>query len=459
MNIRKSLSIFLVLSLLMAVMVNSASSSDFSADEKSESSDIPWKTSTVMEVLSDTEFASVVLIDGSPGITYFKDDEIWICKANGSVASPCYHTNSVSLSFDQSTVSEAGIYDYPDTFTAKWAYQPNLTDSVYLYWVELMKNNLSFVDSGDIHLFDLDTGESVKGPIAMALDESGKPHVAVILHHNDYDRLIYIYWTGISNASCGFSSVYQCDRIQVVPSDTGIYRTPNIVLASDGTPRITYIQDISTSYMIKFAYPRTGDAYHPNCGPGNNTWRCINLMYGLNDNSKMDLAMGTTQPHVAWTYPSAMGDHSVIGGYARRVGFLGGDCVEDYVMNPFTRLVELVHTWKCDPDFTHNSLSTPGTSAYISLDVTTLNEPVVAHQVCDASYCELHVRYIDPNMDFSADEDVVVESGPASFGRRVSLILNANNLGFMGYYDDRDYDTFLKTAQQYAHVFLPALIR
>jgi len=458
MNIRKGLSIFLVFSLLMAVMVNSASSSSLFEGSKSESSDIPWKTSTILNDTSGVQFSSALLIDGSPGIAYLKNGEIWICKANGSVASPCYHTNIASLSFDQSTVSETGIHDYPDTFAAKWAYLPSFDDSIYLYWVELMKNSLEFVDSGEIHLFDLEAGETVKGPIAMTLDESGKPHVAVILHHADYDRLVYIYWTGISNTSCGFSSVYQCDPIQVVPSETGVYRTPNIVLASDGTPRITYIQDVGTSYMIKFAYPRTGDAYHPNCGPGN-TWRCINLVYQLNDNSKMDLAMGPTNPHVAWTYPSAMGDHPVIGGYARRVGFLGADCVEDYVMNPITRLVVLANTWKCDPDFTHNSLSTSGTSAYISLDVTSLNEPVVAHQVCDETYCALHARYIDPGGDFSSDEDVIVDSGPASFGRRVSLILNSSNLGFMGYYDDRDYDTYVKTAQQFAKVFIPALRR
>ena len=276
MNIRKGLSIFLVLSLLMAVMVNSASSSALFEDEKSTSSNIPWKTNTVMEVVSDTQFSSAVLIGGYPGITYFKDDEIWICKVTGSVSSPCYHTSSVSLSFDQSTVSEAGIHDYMDTFSAKWAYQPNLTNSVYLYWVELMKNTLGFVDLGEIHLFDLETGETVKGPIALALDQNGRPHVAVILHHADYERLVYIYWTGSTNTSCGFSSVYQCDPIQVVADETGVYRTPNIVLAEDGTPRITYMVDVGTSYMIRYAYPRTGDAYHPNCGPGNNTWRCIN---------------------------------------------------------------------------------------------------------------------------------------------------------------------------------------
>ena len=101
----------------------------------------------------------------------------------------------------------------------------------------------------------------------------------------------------------------------------------------------------------------------------------------------------------------------------------------------------------------------PGTSIPISLDVTTLNEPVIAHQKCDEFYCDLHVRYIDLGGDFSSDMDVIVDSGPASFGRRASLILNSSDLGFIGYYDDRDYDTYLKTAQQFAKVYLPMLKR
>jgi hypothetical protein len=450
MDTRKGLFILLALCLLLAVRINSVALAF----------DYPWTIKrTISTGMEGTRFSTTMLSSNEfPGISYLKSDgSISLCKIIGKLAPSCYSTNSSSLSIVASTLSQVQTHSYPDTFVAKWAYQPNFSDSIYIHWVELMNNTMALVDSGDVHLFNLLSGETIVGPIALALDTGGNPHAAVVLHHTDYDRLVYIYDTDTSNTSCGFDSKYQCDRISVVASPNTL-STPNIVLTSTGTPRITYILDYGTNVVMSYAYPQSGAAYDPNCGPGNNTWRCVSLFYNLNANTRMDLAMGTTQPHVVCTYPSAMGDHPMIISYAHRVGFLGADCIMDWVSNPFTSTVVYANTWKCDYAFA--TLSPSQVAPSVSLDVTSQNEPVIAYQVCDADYCGLHVRSGNSAGELIWIKDVIVDQGgPTNFGRGASLTLNNRDLGFIGYLEDMDTEANLKTAQQLYALYLPLTLR
>ena len=153
----------------------------------------------------------------------------------------------------------------------------------------------------------------------------------------------FIFPPADSNSSCGVTSLYECI---VIDSSTDIDGSPVITLTASGSPRIAYFDTSEDKLM--YAYPQNLLIYHPNCGPGGDTWRCIMISEGVSDATivpQMAMDMGSAAPQIAYAYISSGLLPQKLLMHAKFVGS-GGNCGQDYrIANP---LPVLDFRWECD---------------------------------------------------------------------------------------------------------------
>ena len=177
------------------------------------------------------------------------------------------------------TISPMQTYAFHNTFKVGWVYKDRYADRNRLHWVELTEGMENAGEGDgiiiDFDIYDIDGQDWTQlSPASIAYDEFGNLHMAVILQFGGLRKLIYAHklTSGEPTTPCNtdVNTRYQCDII--VENNTGM-RDVNLVLTADNQPRISWFNFYPHS--LKYAYPQSNSNYHPNCGPGENTWRCI----------------------------------------------------------------------------------------------------------------------------------------------------------------------------------------
>lgn len=351
---------------------------------------------------------------------------------------------------EDNSLSDMAAYTFTNTFKIAWVYPQTNNTLAYLY----MELNLggSLLDWGTETIYDLPDGSSFMGRPSLAFDDYGNAHIAVVIHTTAslVRTLKYIHHTGSTNTSCGLSNHYTCETIlgkSAMQGGLGSY--PKIVVNGHNEPQILYYDGV-TDYL-SYAYPQDLATYHPNCGPGGNTWRCVGISNMVQSASDMDLAIGpnTTRPQLAWTNEDGMSQTWVH--HAKYVGWFGnGNCGEDYIATPGG--IQLQYAWECHQtaEVTLNALY-----AYVSIQVDDDNQPVIAFNTGD-TFFELGVLYGTGPGEYIYQE---VDSPPFNTGRHIDLALSDQGRGFIAYIDDEEYSPSLRFALQDFGVYLPVTKR
>ena len=69
-------------------------------------------------------------------------------------------------------------------------------------------------------------------------------------------------------------------------------RSDTIKLGDARAPHRSLLKACGVTDYLSYAYPQDLATYHPNCGPGGNTWRCVGISNMVQSASDMDLAIG-----------------------------------------------------------------------------------------------------------------------------------------------------------------------
>lgn len=187
-----------------------------------------------------------------------------------------------------------------NTFGLAWAFSDN--SSVVGLKLEF-SNDMEFVGRSDEFLVDIDKfGGTLIGAPSIAL-VGGKYRLAAVFRDNsmqDLYRLVYMHFVGGEQTSCKDApSGYRCDTIDAV----------NLVPIY--APSLAYVAgDVGISYVLgiylRYAYPWTGGFPRPaNCGPGGNTWRCIDIYApegGVTVGDRVAMAYGSDSTHAEIVY-------------------------------------------------------------------------------------------------------------------------------------------------------------
>jgi len=271
-------------------------------------------------------------------------------------------------------VSPIAVHSDPYGFRLAWVWKDASGNKLRIRVDSYLNDFSSTGSSGYIDLIPFATGAfsgyDLVGNPSLAWDSTGLHHVAVVLTKENVDYLVYIHQDPVANTTCGINSNYRCAVIQAsVFGDT-----VQISLTSTDLPRIAYYNINLDS--LSYAYPQTNGNYHPNCGPGENTWRCIVMDQGPGADEidqRISMDIGTSgSPQIAYLYDS--GDTRKLM-HAKYVSS-GGDCGEDYRFTGIT--YELVFRWKCTTVTTIDSYS-PFIDGLVSLKVDPNNYAVIAY--------------------------------------------------------------------------------
>lgn len=350
-------------------------------------------------------------------------------------------------------ISEVAEHTYVQSFVLSWVWVRNDGD-VYRYYQEWVANSteLALVDSGNEMIYRPPTGSSVVGRPSLALDPSGNAHVALLsqMESTPFMRsIIYLHWSNNTGSTCGFSSRYQCDTIEahsILVGSIGPY--PKITVNSSYEPAILFYDGYTN--FLTYAYPRSNTSYSPNCGPGDNTWRCVEVSDSLQSGSVIELAIGEdiTRPQIAWSYTDGLSQTWMH--HARYVGS-GGNCGDDYYRNLMGIIVH-GNVWSC-----HEVALIGNNPIYtsVSLQVDNENNPVIAINSGDGVF-RLGVIYGFPDETYVYQ---IVESGPINTGKNASLALSATGRGFIAYIQDEEYSPNLRFALQNLTTFIPFVQR
>lgn len=345
----------------------------------------------------------------------------------------------------QGTISRLQTYAFLNTFKVGWVYKDRLADENRLHWVELTEG-LENAGEGDGLIIDYDLYD-INGqnwtqfdPASIAYDEFGNLHMAVILQYSSMRKLIYAHklTSGEPTTPCNneLNTRYQCDII--VENNTGM-RDVNLVLNSDNQPRISWFNFYPHSLM--YAYPQSNSNYHPNCGPGGNTWRCITIeassselnFYPDGEIPQIDMAIGPASPHMIIEGWDQTENAHIL--HAEFVGY-GGNCGEDFALisvNPV--LYGLVNRWSCSSFLWDPEGGAPLFNDF-SLKVDSYDYPLIAlnrlvgvsHQV--GVVYDAERRGGTPGTWYFDD---AVAYGFFNVGRGLALAIGQNDSLLMGY--------------------------
>ncbi len=365
-------------------------------------------------------------------------------------------------SIDTSHASKMAARSFDGYFQIGWVYEWTDND----LWVLTQKYDDEFqkIGSADSHkLVDLDNAAGyIKGRPALVYDAAGISRAIYIYHINstNRDRLMYIHYINSSNSSCGFTSIMQCDPILTLD---GIGDTPMLGLNQSNDPRIAYY-DVPRDRMT-YAYPQSSLLMHPNCGPGDDTWRCVTIAEGTSGliGARFDMAGSSLSEelhpfHLLYSYTNDMTSQPQLI-HAHYVGS-GGNCGEDYGASG-----ALAYRWQCDAIVTYN---TAPLTLWFSLQVDQNDNPVFAYatggevsHVAWAFPVERTEGLLEGNCGPGGTSWYcqVIFSSSIDAGNQVSLLLNHSGVGFLAFVEDREYEPYLWISTQTIHTYFPFVKR
>jgi hypothetical protein len=355
-----------------------------------------------------------------------------------------------------STLSNMAAETIIDTHIIKWVY----STGTYLRGrsLELM-NDMSFVTSQMTNLIQISKfGATVIG--APSLYASGGHYWLAVTIRDSSDfyghQLVYMHYTGVSNTSCiNSGSNYQCD---VIDSSYGYgsMGAPSLQVDPAGTVGIAYYK----SGEVMYAYPHTPTMFVPsNCGPGNNTWRCITMFAGQPTGTvgsvvKMAFGQEWDQRGIAFTYDDEMIPVTLY--HAEYVGS-GGNCGSD-----LNSMGSIVSKFYCE-DLVYFYNLYPGSMPSFSIDIDPQGYSVIAYDYAMSDLGNIDLYLIYPKARLGSGEtgwwtqmiDGAYISG-VDTGALAALSISDSGLGLIGYLQTEDYETdILKAAWQQWQFFLP----
>jgi hypothetical protein len=377
-------------------------------------------------------------------------------------------TDWEDLELSPQTVSNVATYRYgPDTFGVFWAYQAGN----YIRGAKVeYTNDLTLLTSNWENLLDVRKFGGVVVGAPSIVNTGGRFKLAVTIRDNsDFftHKLVYLWHLGTNNTSCISSgSTYQCDVIEQA-FGMGSIGAPSLQVSPDGQAGIAYYYIKNLKYAYPFPEPIPIQVRYPNCGPGNNTWRCITINEPLPPNStvgtQVNEAFGLTTADrvIAFTYHDNYSDGLKVAEY---VGS-GGNCGVDG-----KNLTNSIRRWQCsDVD---NIVYNKNGSFSVAIDPEGF--PVIAYEntLDDLSPTSLYLSYPKARVGDSSGGWLRQTIDPAphidvNVGGQAALALNTDGLGFIAYRvdDGYNYTEPLKIALQEQeqeivfNLYLPMILR
>jgi len=468
MNARKGTALLLASALLL-MFFSTGTARPVSSEIKGSAADFPW----VGQLFASQDFSALSTgfggVNQIPMISTILPDGLYhrVAKKVPIGMNLCGPGDTWScLDFPLSnlggyisgTMSEMALVTMPSQteYRAGWVLLNDSDQLKYYYLTYGMLGN----ETGSATETIMTLGDySIIGRPSLAYDSTGKPRVAVLVrYYSDIklvtDYLKYIYYSGESNTSCGNTSLWQCDTISAASGMWSYIGSPVIDLSSSDQPRIVYIASYISANSLQYAYPQSNPDYSPNCGPENNTWRCITITEGDYEITGLDMDMGSSNPQVAYTIAVTDLFTETHLKYAKRVGSLGGDCGTDTVW--FVAAVDERFTWDCS---SVTVISQDGSNQDIAIQVDVQGQPVIAYRDSTGSFWDLRLFRGDPE---AVHTDILLDDGGpggSNQGRAIDLALNDNDMGFVAYSEDIEYETNLKIMYQIAKIYLPSILR
>lgn len=465
MKTKQATLLVIVMVLLLGVIsVDAASLSSLVAN-------LPWTTQRIDNDEPDVRNLSTAFVGKNqiPMLSYTKTGSNKIYQAHletDAVTGNCgpedrwYCMNWSDSILVEGTVSNISTFLYgPDTFGVKWVY--GTTEGTLRGATVEMWNDMTFVTQSWEDLIDLGKfgGILAGGPSLQVV--GGWYRAAVIIRSGgDFPtyKLVYMHKTGILNTSCvtSGSSYYQCDVIEEAINYNSIGE-PSLQVAQDGTVGIAYYRNGA----IRYAYPHTSEIGRPaNCGPGDNTWRCITISDAdtIGPNVKLAIGKDSSERGIVFGHDSILLDEIV---HAEYVGS-GGNCGADGFFGMST-----IYRWQCE------TIRGTGTVSDIldlpfSIDIDPEGYSVVAYKFEDKLWVSYpKARVGDPASGWMAQ--AVDGNDFSDTGDLASISLNNAGLGFIGYMQPElrgcgdpwciiDKSPNLKVALQWFKVYMPAIL-
>lgn len=355
--------------------------------------------------------------------------------------------------------SRMAVYNFQDSFKVSWAYRDFSFDNIRLLTMEYRNDLLRLGNSIDVNFVEpavFNDGYfdwTVMGEPSLVFDEVGNPHLALVMGWGGWSRVMYAHRiSGTPTTPCNFEADthFQCDLI--FEDNHPISDHVHLVLSASGAPRISFFSFADDS--LRYAYPQASPGFHPNCGPGGNTWRCIiietsssdnNFYEGGNNPPVLDMAIGPASPHLI-----IKARNLALITYIRYAKFVGsgGNCGEDYAIFPGSPpTIELTYRWECSSYFWDNRAVQPYHS--FSLQVDSLDYPVIGLSKPAGPYTEVGVIYPAARYGGTGGWKYnKVDGRDIDTGKGVALALGQDDVGLMGYAELEDYGPNLKLAYQ-----------
>ena len=353
---------------------------------------------------------------------------------------------------DLSVISPVAVHTTQDDFKTGWTIVDKVPLSVILF-EEIWTPTGGRLSTAKTPLLALTTespfyGFNVIGSTSLDFDSSGLPHAAVILNKTatGEEHLVYIH-PGTDNGSCGFGLNFQCEII-AIREDLGA--APVLHLTADDKPMITYYDQSSDKIMV--AYDEDSTGLTANCGPGGDTWYCLEIIAGTLDPSgngitygdKPSIAIGNSAKFIVYTVSqvSTFNEINKSLHLAEYVGS-GGNCGEE--------------RWECG--FVQSiDTSVELINTAFSIQVDPLDYPVIAFSYQPPSSPEQCMDVTYPaeraggnpgtwRRDFITCTDPIFDE----------FALSDSGLGFIGYVDKTEKNVML-AIQDYL-LYLPAIVR
>ncbi len=352
------------------------------------------------------------------------------------------------------------------TFGTRWAYQiGGMIKGTTLERYNNMALVTGYATENLIQLTTSKFGGSLMEPPSLVMDGGHYVMAAIICSGCTTDfptySLVYMHYTGNTpKTSCLDSgSIYQCDVIEEAIGYGSIH-SASLQVAPDGTVGIAY----ALGRNVKYAYPHTNSILWPsNCGPGGNTWRCINIFAGtltgtVGKGIKLAFGASGTDRGIAYTYDDTMIDVTLRN--ATYVGS-GGNCGAETSGLGSTTL-----RWKCTDVDILGAFGSSYTPPY-SIAVDPQGYSVIAYDKSPEdplpfylylAYPRARAGLIGPGWVAQQIDGIMQD---VDTGALASLSLDSTGYGFIGYLQTNNHtpQTDLKFALQLHRIFTPLIVR
>jgi hypothetical protein len=384
-------------------------------------------------------------------------DDAWNCLSAGA-------TNLVD-----GTISNLATETFINTHVIRWAFQSG--SNIRALTIE-QHDDMSYATSSFLDLVDLNKfggllvgapsliSDGLRYRMAFTARESGGGDFP--LH-----QMVYMYYSGTANNSCKDGSLYQCDVIQLAYGP-GTIGPASLQVDPEGSVGIAYFYNGA----IKYAYPWSGIIFTrpANCGPGGDTWRCINIF---------DTSTGTLGSVAKLAYGSSNDAAGIVFSFkpvdkdfvmrAIYVGS-GGDCGQDGTtllpVNP-------IYRWSCnDVDAFIDDINMTTYSIFFDPE----DYPVIAwnNKFTGDTRQRLYLAYPSARVGLGSGwtKQIIDGNDWSTTGMLAALSISNDGLGFIGYmqptyracgeiYCLLDSSPNLKAALQVIalNTYLPAIMR